>query len=25
MPGTYFIDVYEEGGKLIGQTAIDLK
>ena len=24
-PGTYFIDVYEEGGKLIGQTAIDLK
>ena len=25
MPGIYFIDVYEEGGKLIGQTAIDLK
>jgi hypothetical protein len=25
MPGTYFIDVYEEGGKLIGQTGIDLK
>ena len=25
MPGTYFIDVYEEGGKLIGQTAIELK
>ncbi len=25
MPGTYFIDVYEESGKLIGQTAIDLK
>ena len=25
MPGTYFIDGYEQGGKLIGQTAIDLK
>ncbi len=25
IPGTYFIDVYEQGGKLIGQTAIDLK
>ena len=25
MPGTYFIDVYEQGGKLIGQTSIDLK
>lgn len=25
MPGTYFIDVYEESGKLIGQTAVDLK
>ena len=25
MPGTYFIDVYEQGGKLIGPTAIDLK
>ena len=24
-PGTYFIDVYEQGGKLIGQTSIDLK
>ena len=25
MPGTYFIDVYEQGGKLIGQTTVDLK
>lgn len=25
MPGTYFIDVYEEGGKVIGQTTVDLK
>lgn len=25
MPGTYFIDVYEQGGRLIGQTAIDLR
>ncbi len=25
MPGTYFIDIYEQGGKLIGQTAIDLR
>ena len=25
MPGTYFIDVYEQGGKLIGQTSIVLK
>ena len=25
MPGTYFIDVYEQGGKLIGQTTRDLK
>lgn len=25
MPGTYFIDVYEQGGRLIGQTAFDLK
>ena len=25
LPGTYFIDVYEQGGKLIGQTTIDLK
>ena len=24
-PGTYFIDVYEEGGKLIGQTSLNLK
>lgn len=24
-PGTYFIDVYEQGGKLVGQTSIDLK
>ena len=24
-PGTYFIDIYEQGGKLIGQTAIDLR
>ena len=24
-PGTYFIDVYEQGGKLIGQTSIDLR
>lgn len=24
-PGTYFIDVYEQGGKLIGQTAVELK
>ena len=24
-PGTYFIDIYEQGGKLIGQTSIDLK
>lgn len=24
-PGTYFIDVYEQGGKLIGQTALELK
>ena len=24
-PGTYFIDIYEQGGKLIGQTAVDLK
>jgi DNA polymerase III alpha subunit (gram-positive type) len=24
-PGTYFIDVYEQGGKLIGQTSVDLK
>ena len=24
-PGTYFIDVYEQGGKLIGQTSLDLK
>ena len=25
MPGTYFVDVYEQGGKLIGQTSLDLK
>lgn len=25
MPGTYFIDVYEQSGKLVGQTAIDLR
>ena len=25
MPGTYFVDVYEEGGKLIGQTTVDLR
>jgi len=25
MPGTYFIDVYEQSGRLIGQTAVDLK
>lgn len=25
MPGTYFIDVYEQGGKLIGQTSLVLK
>ena len=24
-PGTYFIDVYEEGGKLVGQTSLDLR
>ena len=24
-PGTYFIDVYEEGGKLVGQTSVVLK
>lgn len=24
-PGTYFVDVYEEGGKLVGQTSVDLK
>ena len=25
MPGTYFIDIYEQGGKLIGQTSVDLR
>ena len=25
MPGTYFVDVYEQSGKLIGQTTVDLK
>ncbi len=24
-PGTYFIDIYEQGGKLIGQTSLELK
>ncbi len=24
-PGTYFIDVYEQGGKLIGQTSLELR
>ena len=24
-PGTYFIDIYEQGGKLIGQTSVDLR
>ena len=24
-PGTYFIDVYEEGGKVVGQTTVTLK
>ena len=24
-PGTYFVDVYEEGGKLVGQTSVDLR
>ena len=24
-PGTHFIDVYEEGGKLVGQTSVDLR
>ncbi|MBQ8957164.1 MAG: hypothetical protein IJ057_01460 [Bacteroidales bacterium] len=24
-PGTYFVDVYEQGGKLVGQTSINLK
>lgn len=24
-PGTYFIDVYEQGGKLIGQTSLNLR
>ena len=24
-PGTYFIDVYEQGGKLVGQTTLNLK
>lgn len=24
-PGTYFIDVYEQGGKLVGQTSLDLR
>ena len=25
MPGTYFVDVYEQGGRLIGQTSFDLR
>ncbi|MBR0175958.1 MAG: hypothetical protein IJQ11_00820 [Bacteroidales bacterium] len=25
MPGTYFIDVYEQGGKLVGQTSLELR
>lgn len=25
MPGTYFIDIYEQGGKLVGQTSINLR
>ena len=25
MPGTYFIDVYEQGGRLVGQTSVDLR
>lgn len=25
MPGYYFIDVYEQGGKLVGQTSIELR
>lgn len=25
MPGFYFIDVYEEGGKLVGQTNVELR
>lgn len=25
MPGRYYIDVYEQGGKLIGQTSLELK
>ena len=24
-PGTYFIDIYEQGGKLIGQTSLELR
>ena len=24
-PGTYFIDIYEQGGKLIGQSSVDLR
>lgn len=25
MPGRYYIDVYEQGGKLVGQTSLELK
>ena len=25
MPGYYFVDIYEQGGKLIGQTSMELK
>lgn len=25
MPGLYFVDVYEQGGKLVGQTTLELK
>ena len=25
MPGRYYIDVYEQGGKLIGQTSLELR
>ena len=24
-PGTYFIDIYEQGGKLLGQSSVDLR
>ena len=25
MPGYYFVDVYEQGGKLVGQTSLELR